>query len=853
MSRELAPELLELWSTASSRNLVDHFTWSAGTALVFGAIAYHSSSQQSELTSELLCWVLLPVVFEIAKRRRNVDTHVEALLQSVNSLAESSGSEPPSSISLWVVAISLAICSVFRAESGIMVLFPALAPLLSIGHRYLRPGLQPPAGYHMSFFPLLTYNTLCTILTATFAVIALSEWDPVAYAISVAPVVALFVAYTLFTPQTGQRSRWLRSVDIEAAVWPLSLRVVALLAIVLGRESYVIGFPSTNALETLTLGLIKALMWYFTSQLARNCSWLVATVAGTFCLLATRSPFTQQTDTRALMTVTASLISLGQIIYLLPKQATSRLALWALAAIPLLPYLSNLAAIQLAQSSALIHVEKHPVEVLIRQANARFGSLLGNQSNTYPDAYAEYQRRYGFEPPHGFEDWYKFAQSHQSPIIDEFDMISEGVAPFLKLSGQEVLEIMSQAYNEPDHELWSCSTSGKPAKTQCSHHGRENDRNNAVFFDRITREIPATFDLKFLLNHLDEPTVMIPPPSQQATYPSITNRAGQSAWEALTKFCSSRERRTELERKSPIETYGLPFVTDRKSAMDLCEHAEYSETHGLLAAPESLRLTEGLVPVLSTGTPSTMGDILYPSTAYVEEDRFRYHGEHDVDWDKKQNNLYWAGSTTGGHGRAGQWQSLHRQRLVELAQNLKSRTFSYLREKDGVISRVASSFLNGRLYDVAFANVLQCDAKACKEQRQYFTSKPWASGDRPFRSRLVFDLDGNGISGRYYKLLASKSLPLKQTLFREWHDERLLPWVHYIPVSQSMEELPELVFYLTSTESGRKRAKEIAEQGQRWFSQAFREVDVVIYMYRLLLELTRLQDPDRPAWQVNVG
>ncbi len=119
----------------------------------------------------------------------------------------------------------------------------------------------------MSFFPLLTYNTLCTILTATFAVIALSEWDPVAYAISVAPVVALFVAYTLLTPQTGQRSRWLRSVDIEAAVWPLSLRVVALLAIVLGRESYVIGFPSTNALETLTLGLIKALMWYFTSQL----------------------------------------------------------------------------------------------------------------------------------------------------------------------------------------------------------------------------------------------------------------------------------------------------------------------------------------------------------------------------------------------------------------------------------------------------------------------------------------------------------------------------------------------------------------------------------------------------------
>ena len=258
------------------------------------------------------------------------------------------------------------------------------------------------------------------------------------------------------------------------------------------------------------------------------------------------------------------------------------------------------------------------------------------------------------------------------------------------------------------------------------------------------------------------------------------------------------------------------------------------------------------MPVLSTCAPSTMGDILYPSTAYIEEDRFAYHTETDVDWDKKQNNLYWAGSTTGGRARPGEWHSLHRQRFVELAQNLQHRTFSYLREKKGVISREDSSFLNGRLYDVAFAQVLQCDVQACREQRQYFTRKPWASGSRPYHSRLVFDLDGNGISGRYYKLLASKSLPLKQTVIREWHDERLLPWVHYIPVSQHMEELPELVFYLTSTENGQKRAREIAERGQQWFAQAFRQIDVVIYMYRLLLELTRLQDPDRPAWQLEV-
>ncbi|KAI0522051.1 hypothetical protein F5B22DRAFT_660426 [Xylaria bambusicola] len=858
MSQKLTSELSELQSTASSRSVVDNITWSAGAALIFGVVVCYFATKRSELTSELLCWVLLPGVFAIVKRRRNVDGSVETLLPLVSSFTDSSANETPSSISLWIIAACIAISSVFRAEKGIIVLFPALAPLLAVGHRYLRPSAHAPAGYHMSFSSLLRHPILGTILTAILAIVALSEWDPIAYALSAAPVVALFVAYTLLTPPTSQQSRWfggrwLVSVDIEAAAWPLSLRVAILLAIVLSGESYLTGLPGIDALETLVLGSAKTLMWYFTSQLARNCSWLVAAVAGTFSLLATRNPFMQQTDTRALITVGASLLSLVQVLYLLPKQAKARLTLSTLVAIPLLPYFSNLAAIHFAQSSALTHAVKHPVEMLIREANANFDGLLRNQSSTYPAAYAEYQRRYGFDPPDGFEEWYKFTRSHRSPIIDEFDMISEGIAPFLRISGQEVLDIMSAAYNEPDHELWSCTTSGQPAKTECSHHGRENDRNNAQFFNRITEKIPAALNLKFLLNHLDEPTVMIPPTSAHSTKPVITNRGGQRAWDVLTEYCSSRRGRASPTRAPTVETYGLPFVTDRKAAMDLCQHAEYSEIHGLFAAPESLRLTQGLVPVLSNGAPSTMGDILYPSTAYVEEDRFAYHSENDVDWDEKQNNVYWAGSTTGGHARPGEWYSLHRQRFVELAQNLKRRTFSYLREKDGMISRVASSFFNGRLYDVAFANVLQCDARACKEQRQYFASKPWASGDRPFRSRLVFDLDGNGISGRYYKLLASKSLPLKQTIIHEWHDERLLPWVHYIPVSQSMEELPELVFYLTSTEAGRRRAREVAEQGRQWFTDAFREIDVVIYMYRLLLELMRLQDPDRPAWQIDVG
>ncbi|KAI1827571.1 hypothetical protein F4861DRAFT_325960 [Xylaria intraflava] len=842
----------ELPDSSRARGSVD-LQLSAGAALVSGSIAYYLASQQCELASELVCWVCLPTLFSVGRAQPQRGTEKRAMaLPSVNRLPESSGSGNTSDLSLWLVALGITTCSVFKAETGIVVaLLPALTPMLAIGHKYLRPGVPLPAVSSTSPFSPFTESISGFTLASIFAIITLSEWDLFAYGISAVPVVFLFVAYMLLTPQANKHS-WFRGIDFTTTVRPLSFRIAFILVIILGTETYLFGFPNISPMGTVIVGLAKALAWYFASQLAHY-SWLAASLTGTFSLLASRDPFAQQTDTRALMNVVASLIVLGQTICLLPNSAKPRLKLWVVALVPVLPYLANLAAIRAQQSSTIVHTGKHPVEALVKEANSHFNSMLQNQSTTYATAHAEYQRRYGFEPPPGFKNWYQFAQSHRSPIIDEFGIISEGIRPFLRLSGKEILETMSQIYNAPGHELWSCTMSGPLAKTKCSHHSRTNDRHNAAFFDNITASLPVQLDLKFLLNHLDEPAVIIPPPSQEPSKPKISNLRRQPAYGELTKFCPSGQSKTNREGRQ-LETYGLPFVTDRKSTMDVCTHAEYGDMHGLFLAPESLRLTEGLVPVLSNGAPNVFGDILYPSTAYMEE-RFRYHSTNDVDWDVKQNNLYWAGSTTGGYGSKTSWRNLHRQRFVTLAQNLvpaRSRSYSYLQEKngDGEITLATTPFLNSRHYDVGFARTLQCDAEACNAERKHFKRKPWVSGDRPFQSRLVFDLDGNGISGRYYKLLASKSAPLKQTLFREWHDDRLVPWVHYIPVSQGMEELPELVFYLTSTPSGRQRAKEIAEQGRRWFAEAFREVDVAIYMYRLFLELARLQDPERPAWEI---
>ncbi|UKZ67897.1 uncharacterized protein TrAtP1_009056 [Trichoderma atroviride] len=496
--------------------------------------------------------------------------------------------------------------------------------------------------------------------------------------------------------------------------------------------------------------------------------------------------------------------------------------------------------------------QEHPVETLVRRSKIHFENLLKRQSKNYQQAVTEYQRRYGVNPPPGFEAWYEYAISRQSPIIDDFDTIYQAISPLWRLSGQQVLEIMNQVYYTPKSEVWFCMYYGAYAQTRCMHPNRIYDRHIEYQFDRLLWGFNGVLpDIRFLFNHFDEPRILIPAweveKADSYSLFNVRNMSRQPVWDEVTKFCSLKKKPGIAEEvQMPIEAFDMPFVANRSSAIDLCEHPEYRNMHGLFMSPVTFSLVEGLVPALSTGSPSPMGDILFPSPAYIEEE-FTYDDTREISWGEKKNNLYWAGSTTGAFASDASWPSYHRQRFVRLVQNTERQKYHYLRLVGGTIQRVASSFLNGRLFDVAFTRIFQCETKYCRDQARTLKIGGWADKDKALQSRLVFDLDGNGISGRYYKLLASKSTPLKQTLLREWHDDRLVPWVHYIPVSQSLEELPEIVLYLTSTQSGQQRAREIAEQGRDWFFKALREADMSVYTYRLLLELARLQDPSRPA------
>ncbi|KAK5657641.1 hypothetical protein OQA88_2713 [Cercophora sp. LCS_1] len=821
---------------------------SAALAILFSVLTRLLESRQSEISSEILCWCILPVLFAIAER--------SAIHLPVPFSAPTSWQAP--SLSLWLIAATLACASLYRAEVGPVELLPVLTPLLMIAEHRMRPDTRLPK-QHQAWYTLPSLVTSiwgASVIALIGMTISMGKIPVHWFRVLMlpVPVTALWWAYVGFMRLEDGANGSLAggtTIPLKQRITNIRLpmRVVVFLLFAFGWQWYVYGSPSPDVILPLaSLGLFKALSWYFTAQTAHRSSWCVAPAVATFSLAASRSPYNEALNSQAMLNIGAAFLSLAQVVSILPRKAPCRVGLLFVLLFPLAWYVRNGLDIQASQSRVLT-TSTHPAETLIQLANASFARLMETQSQTYSAAEAEYRRRYGIEPPPGFEEWYEFAKENESPIIDEFDTLTNGIKHFFRLSGLEFTHLTRIAFFDSLSDTWSCTFLSENATTHCRHLSLLNDRNYGNSLTTLLKDLPGKIpDMTFLVNQLDEPRVLIPPTDQEDHAKQryrIKKLSGKATLPTLTRFCLQEISRNTNE--TLVETLGLPFVTNQTAVLDLCQHPEYAEQHGLLAHPPNFRLLTGPVPILSTGALSTMGDILFPSPAYTVEDPFKYDAASDIPWEKKRNYLYWTGSTTGGMATDNSWKQFHRQRFVALAQNLDQTGHVYLQEENEIVQRETSWFLNSRLYDVAFTQIFGCNPEYCRDQFDYFRVKSWAGWNDAIKSRLVFDLDGNGISGRYYKLLASRSAVLKQTLLREWHDDRLVPWVHYIPVSMGMEELPELVRWLASAELGQRRAKEIADQGREWFGKALRPVDRTVYMYRLMLELARLRDPSREA------
>jgi hypothetical protein len=324
------------------------------------------------------------------------------------------------------------------------------------------------------------------------------------------------------------------------------------------------------------------------------------------------------------------------------------------------------------------------------------------------------------------------------------------------------------------------------------------------------------------------------------------------------------------------------FLSNWTLSGDICHQPDLANLHGFYLSPASFKSTQELYPIFSQSKVGGFNDILYPS-AWNYMDKVRYEPTvefPDVPWEDKSNTLFWRGATSEGVSQGwGQWKGMTRQRFVHLANDqhvtqhvlLPDHTSSSTASNKDTHQSLSYQPVPLTSLSISFSiqhtsPIARCGGIDCAAQETHLAPLATETIDfqQHWRYKYLLDLDGAGFSGRFLPFLHSGSLVMKAGLFREWWEDRLQAWAHFVPLDIRAHGVGATVAYFggvgssaDGTEDGGsgdgrerwpakdKEAKRIAEQGKEWAGKVLRKEDMEIYLFRLLLEWGRLTDDNR--------
>lgn len=519
----------------------------------------------------------------------------------------------------------------------------------------------------------------------------------------------------------------------------------------------------------------------------------------------------------------------------------------------------------------------HPIYHLITKAEKEFEELKERQSDSLAKAVEEYRRRYKIPPPPNFDKWYEFAKNKKVQLIDEYDTIYHSLQPFWALKPSVIRGRAREALGFDNALLGLLIRDGRVVSAA---GGVEWQQKSTVGMIQDFVKYLPDMDLPF--NVHDEPRVILPhddlsrlvaaakdktmpaafqnqaPTNQWSSRPADVddgtrfievkttrfNRfAHQATWTNSRISCSpespSRGLDETLQDDSTSYSFSeLGFISNKTAFSDICISPSLRERFGFFNRPNAFNIVHDLFPIFSQSKVSSYQDILYPSPWYWSEKVEYFEGE-DYKWEKKQDKMYWRGSTTGGFSRDGGWRRQHRQLLVERVNALDTAKI-FVPQNSSQTGAWATEEVQRQdykeLFDVKFSNVGQCDKGDCDAQEEFFEVVKPGKQNEAWAYKHLLDIDGNAFSGRFYAFLKSRSLIFKMAIFREWHEEWLRPWVHYIPLSMKGDEYLESVRYFREEETGKLQAPHIANASREWAGTVLRNNDLEVWFFRLLLE-----------------
>ncbi|KAG0146696.1 hypothetical protein CROQUDRAFT_43986 [Cronartium quercuum f. sp. fusiforme G11] len=502
---------------------------------------------------------------------------------------------------------------------------------------------------------------------------------------------------------------------------------------------------------------------------------------------------------------------------------------------------------------------QHPIFSLIKNATAKWKYKIDNQSLNLSSGVAEYYQRYHRHPPRGFDEWWDWATEKGVQLLDEYDSIMKAIEPFFALPPHIFRQRVQDLLN--DRTKWKESIfvisikAGKVELYGRQAHNGPRPKELLELLEGIAYRLP---DVELPISSMDLPTITVSAKNyerhielaRQSKYlpdselSAIYDEPGLYGW---PNTCPSGSRlRNKLDGHNYPMNYepsSQSYIVDHVPAMNLCDHPELEQMIGFLSTTRPK--VHPFFPLFSFTKTNGFSELpLTPVSQY-------YHGIGvDPLWHRKKfNKLIWRGSNTGIlYNRDTNWRQSQRPRLVKLTNESKGKniTVRIVEPKTSKLSyfEANSSSLNSKYFDIGFSGQpLQCEVEdgTCEAVRSLYTFKDSVEPETMNHYKYIMDVDGNGWSGRFHKLMTTRSVILKSTIFPEWYvyADRIQPWYHYVPVRVDYQDLYDIMGFFTGDLEGRgaqdKEGEKIGAAGSIWAQTFWRKEDMQAYMYRIIL------------------
>ncbi|PLW52221.1 hypothetical protein PCANC_01647 [Puccinia coronata f. sp. avenae] len=507
--------------------------------------------------------------------------------------------------------------------------------------------------------------------------------------------------------------------------------------------------------------------------------------------------------------------------------------------------------------------QQHPMLALIKNATQAWNHKLSTQSTHLSAALYEYRRRNNRNPPKGYREWWHWATKNNVKLLDEYDYLQKAIQPFFALPPH----VFKQRVNAliSDQTKWafmifviSIKNGTLSLSGQQAHIGprpkemMELLKDIAPFLPDMdipisVEDLPAvSVSAKNYDQHIQAVRNLTLLPRQD--YEDIKHQPGLHGW---PDTCSSESKlRRQLDGLHDTNDDGVAqqsYIHDPVAASNFCDHPNLLQLNGFLSATQPK--VHPFFPLFSFTKLHGFAELpLSPPSQFYQD-----LGD-DPEWSEKVDQLFWRGSTTGTFfSTMTNWRRSQRTRLVMFCNQARGNLSVRTTDENERLEYFDSDtqVLNEKYFDIGFTNApVQCDNNdgTCDAVRNTYVFKPYASHSTSNQFKYLLDVDGNGWSGRFHRLMSTKSAVLKSTIFPEWYADRVQPWYHYIPVRVDYQDLYDIMAFFLGDANGMNAhdllGKQIGEQGRQWTNEFWRFKDMQAYMYLLLLEYSRLLNRD---------